>query len=196
MDDVCVRSGVSEPVARAYTEELARHGVCILLVGPDHSALSDIATSLIQNYGVEVVVAQADFAAWKPVKEALRGKDVGFLVNCAAQPSSLQNLVETPEQRLLESVNNDVAFATLMVRLVLPGMVERSRGAVVNISSGACCRPLPGRVTLTASTVGHTGGIPTGRRTFSCFQSENLHCPDNSCVTLGLPGSAVESSSL
>lgn len=154
-------------MARAYAEELARHGVCIILVGPDHSALNNVATLLTQSYGVEVVIAQADFAACKPIKEALRGKDIGFLVNCVVQPSSFQNLLETPEQDLLESVNKNIAFTTLMVRLVLPGMVERSRGAVVNISSSACCRPLPGRVTLTASTVSYTHSIRAGYHSLS-----------------------------
>lgn len=176
--DVRVLLGVLEPVARAYAEELARHGVCLILVGPDHSALRNIATSLTQSYGVEVAVVQADSAACKPIKEALRGTDVGFLVNCVVQPSSFQNLLETPEQDLLESVNKNIAFTTLMVRLVLPGMVERSRGAVVNISSGACCRPLPGRVTLTASTVGSTHSICTGHHSFLCLQSERFYCPE------------------
>lgn len=180
MEDFCVLSGVSEPVARAYAEELARHGVCIILVGPDHSALRDIATSLTQSYGVEVAVVQADSTACKPIKEVLRGTDIGFLVNCVVQPSSFQTLLETPEQDLLESVNKNIAFTTLMVRLVLPGMVERSRGAVVNISSGACCRPLPGRVTLAASTVASTHSIWTRHHSFLGLQSENFHCPKNS----------------
>lgn len=180
MIDVRVVSGVAEPVARAYAEELARHGVRIILVGPDQSALSDIATSLTQSYGVDVVVAQADFAASAPIKEALRGTDVGFLVNCVVQPSSVQNLLETPERDLLESVNKNIAFTTLMVRLVLPGMVERSRGAVVNISSSACCRPLPGRVTLAASTVSYTHTVCTGCPYFLCLQRDLFYCPGNS----------------
>lgn len=170
---VHVLPGVTEPVARAYAEELARNGVCIILVGHDHAALTDTASSLTQSYGVEAVVAQADYpfdqAACKPIKEALRGKDIGFLVNCVGQPTSPQNLLETPEQQLLELVNKNIGFATLMVRMVLPGMVERSRGAVVNISSSACCRPLPGRVTLTASTVGYT---LLRRRSPTCARDE------------------------
>lgn len=168
-----VLPGVSEPVARAYAEELARNGVCIILVGPDHPALADIASSLMHSYGVEAVVAQTDFpldqAACKPIKEALRGKDIGFLVNCVGHPLSSQNLLETPEQHLLELVNKNIAFATVMVRLVLPGMVERSRGAVVNISSGACCRPLPARVTLTASTVSYAGISAAIRNSCVCI---------------------------
>lgn len=36
-----------------------------------------------------------------------------------------------------------------MTRLVLLGMVERRRGVVVNISSGACYRPSPSKAVLT-----------------------------------------------
>lgn len=155
--DWAVIYGASEPVAKAYAEELAKHGISIIFVTQDHTAIRDTAASLSQSYGVETVIVLADFsldqAASKPIKEAMRGKDIGFLVNCVDESlASHQSLIEMPEQGLLDLVNKNVAVATLMTRLVLPGMVERSRGAVVNISSGACCRPLPGRVTLTAST--------------------------------------------
>ncbi|XP_008287244.1 inactive hydroxysteroid dehydrogenase-like protein 1 [Stegastes partitus] len=155
--DWAVIYGATEPVAKAYAEELARHGISIIFVTQDHTSVRDTAASLSQSYGVETVVVLADFlldqAASKPIKEAMRGKDIGFLVNCVDESlASPQSLIEMPEQGMLDLVNRNVAVATLMTRLVLPGMVERSRGAVVNISSGACCRPLPGRVTLTAST--------------------------------------------
>lgn len=151
-------SGASEPVAKAYAKELARHGISIIFVTQDHTSVRDTAALLSQSYGVETVVVLADFsldqAASKPIKEAMRGKDIGFLVTCVDESlTHPQSLIEMPEQSLLDSVNKNVAVATLMARLVLPGMVDRCRGAVVNISSGACCRPLPGRVTLTASTV-------------------------------------------
>lgn len=151
-------SGASEPVAKAYAEELAKHGVSIIFVTQDHTAVRDTAAALSQSYGVETIVVLADFsldqAASQPIKEAMRDKDIGFLVNCVDESlNSPHSLIEMPEQSLLDLVNKNVAVATLMTRLVLPGMVKRSRGAVINISSGACCRPLPGRVTLIASTV-------------------------------------------
>uniref|UniRef100_A0A672YSG0 Hydroxysteroid dehydrogenase like 1 n=1 Tax=Sphaeramia orbicularis TaxID=375764 RepID=A0A672YSG0_9TELE len=143
--------------AKAYAEELARQGVSLIFVTQDHTAVRDSASSLSQTYGVEAVVVLADFcldqSASKPIKDAMRGKDVGFLVNCLDQAlASPRSLTDMPEQALMDLLNKNVAVATLMARLVLPGMVERRRGAVINISSGACSRPLPGRVTLTAST--------------------------------------------
>uniref|UniRef100_A0A8P4KRC1 Hydroxysteroid dehydrogenase like 1 n=1 Tax=Dicentrarchus labrax TaxID=13489 RepID=A0A8P4KRC1_DICLA len=167
--DWAVIYGGSDPVARAYAEELARHGISIIFVTQDHTSVRDTAASLSQSYGVETVVVLADFsldqAASKPIKEAMRGKDIGFLVNCVDESGvSPRSLIEIPEQALLDSVNKNVAVATVMARLVLPGMVERCRGAVVNISSGACCRPLPGRVTLTASTIASSGRQPFSSR--------------------------------
>ncbi|XP_068433228.1 inactive hydroxysteroid dehydrogenase-like protein 1 [Clinocottus analis] len=153
--DWAVVYGAAEPVAKAYVEELARHGVSIIFVTQDLASVRDTAATLSQSYGVETVVIPANFsdkAANNLIKEAMRGKDIGFLVNCLESVTFPQSLIEMPEHSLMDLVNKNVAVATLMTRLVLPGMVERSRGAVVNISSGACSKPLPGRVTLTAST--------------------------------------------
>ncbi|KAM9703197.1 inactive hydroxysteroid dehydrogenase-like protein 1 [Menidia menidia] len=155
--DWAVIYGASEPVAKAYAEELARHGINIIFVSQDGTSITETAESLTQTYEVETAVVLTDFsqghAKTKPLKEAMMGKDIGFLVNCVDESlTSPQSLIEVPEQGLLDQVNKNIAVATLMTRLVLPGMVERSRGAVVNISSGACCRPLHGRVTLTAVT--------------------------------------------
>ncbi|KAM6964921.1 inactive hydroxysteroid dehydrogenase-like protein 1 [Aplochiton taeniatus] len=149
--------GASEAIARAYAEELARHGVNIILISRDSFRIQDTATSLSRSYGVDALPVAADFtrghaAASKPIRDALRGKDVGFLVNCVeaalVQP---QYLTDLSEESLWEVVHGNIGAVTLMARLVLPGMVERRRGAVVNISSGVGCRPWPGRAALTAS---------------------------------------------
>lgn len=152
-------------MAQAYAEELARQGLSIIFVSHDHAAVEEFSASLSQCYGVETVVVLADFSldrmASKPVKDALRGKDIGVLVNCVDESlASSESLIDMPEQRLMDLVTKNVAVATLMTRLVLPGMLERNRGAVVNISSGACCRPLPGRVMLTASAVRPNTNLP------------------------------------
>ncbi|XP_076021545.1 inactive hydroxysteroid dehydrogenase-like protein 1 [Genypterus blacodes] len=155
--DWAVIYGASEPVAEAYAEELAKQRINLILVCQDHAAVSNTAATLSQNYAVETLVVSADFtvdrASSKPIKDVLRGKDIGLLVNCVDESLAFpQNLLEMPEQVLMDLVKRNIAVATLMTQLVLPGMVERSRGAVVNITSGACCRPLSSRVTLTACT--------------------------------------------
>lgn len=48
-----------------------------------------------------------------------------------------------PKQILWDTVNVNVAACTILTRIVAPGMVERGRGAIVNISSGSEMQPTP-----------------------------------------------------
>uniref|UniRef100_A0A674P132 Hydroxysteroid dehydrogenase like 1 n=1 Tax=Takifugu rubripes TaxID=31033 RepID=A0A674P132_TAKRU len=163
-------NATGKKITSPYAEELARNGVCIILVGPDHPALADIASSLMHSYW------SGSRCRPEPTSPWTRGKDIGFLVNCVGHPLSTCWSV----------VNNTIASATLMVRLVLAaGMVERSRGAVVNISASACCRPLPCTMTLTASTVSYAGinRLISGQTTGCQHSCVCVHlCDPNSCL--------------
>uniref|UniRef100_A0A4W5RCW5 Hydroxysteroid dehydrogenase like 1 n=1 Tax=Hucho hucho TaxID=62062 RepID=A0A4W5RCW5_9TELE len=102
-------------------------------------SVSDTTKAIPETPGVDTMVLVANFsqsdAACKPVKDALRDKNIGFLVNCDCGTYSTH-----------------FAATTLMTRLILLGMVERRLGAVVNISSGACYRPFPSKAPLSPST--------------------------------------------
>ncbi|XP_029608031.1 inactive hydroxysteroid dehydrogenase-like protein 1 [Salmo trutta] len=149
--------GASEAIGKAYAEELARQGICIILISQDGASVSDTAKAISETHRVDTMVLVADFsqghAACKPVKDALRDKDIGFLVNCVDDSlRNSPNFTGLSEDLLWDVINRNIAATTLMTRLVLPGMVERRRGAVVNISSGACYRPSPSKAALSAST--------------------------------------------
>ncbi|XP_004083931.1 inactive hydroxysteroid dehydrogenase-like protein 1 [Oryzias latipes] len=154
--DWAVITDASEPVAKAYAEELAKHGINVVFIAPDAASVRDSAASISQSFGVETTVIVADFSLGqatviKPIQDSLRDKDVGFLVNCVDESlASPLSLMEMSDQFLLAQVNRNVGAATLMTRLVLPGMLQRSRGALVNISSGASCRPWRRPATLSA----------------------------------------------
>lgn len=50
---------------------------------------------------------------------------------------------EVPEENLWEIINVNVGATTLMTRLVIGGMKDRKKGAIVNVSSGSELQPLP-----------------------------------------------------
>lgn len=152
-------TGSSESLIIAYAEELARHGVNIILISPDSRGLTSTAKDLSELYGVEAILVEADFcrgqSVCKPIQDALKDRDVGFVVN-SLDSSSLdlsQGFTNLSEGSLWEALNRSVTAASLVTRLALPGMVERRRGAVVNISSWACSQPAPNKAALAASTV-------------------------------------------
>lgn len=149
--------GASEAIAKAYAEELARHGICVILISSDVSNVSDTARSITDTYGVETISIKADFSrgpsACKPLSDAMCGKNIGFIVNSLDGSEDLsRDFLDLSEAEMWDTLNKNIVAATLVTRLALPSMVERGKGAVVNISTGGCLRPIPGKGILSAST--------------------------------------------
>lgn len=152
-----VISGASEAIAKAYAEELARHGVCVILITTDTTDLNDTAKTISDMHGVEAILVEADFShgalTCNPIKDAIKDKDVGFVINCLNSSLDIpRDFHGISECELWQIINNSVSAASLITRLALPGMAERRRGVVVNISSGRCSRPCARKALLSAST--------------------------------------------
>ncbi|MCJ8743930.1 hypothetical protein PDJAM_G00100220 [Pangasius djambal] len=150
-------SGASEAIAKAYAEELARHGVCVILITTDITSVNDSAKTISDTHGVEVVLVEADFSqgalTCNPVKDAIKDKEIGFVINCLNSSLDIpRDFHDISESELWQMINNSVSAASLITRLALPGMAERRRGVVVNISSGRCSRPCAHKAALSAST--------------------------------------------
>ncbi|XP_066533134.1 inactive hydroxysteroid dehydrogenase-like protein 1 [Hoplias malabaricus] len=149
-------NGASEAIAKAYAEELARHGVSIILISAEVSSVGDVARSISESHGVEAVVIEADFSrgatVCKPIRDAIRDKDVGFVVNCLDSLDRSGGFLDLSEGKVWDVININLTAASLVTRLALPGMAERRRGAVVNISPGGCSRPILRKAPLSAFT--------------------------------------------
>ncbi|XP_076873994.1 inactive hydroxysteroid dehydrogenase-like protein 1 [Brachyhypopomus gauderio] len=150
-------SGASEVIAKAYAEELARNGVSLILISADVDSVRRAAVSMSETHGVEAITVEADFnrgpTVCKPIKDAIGDKDVGFVINCLDSSLDIdQDFLELSESRVWYIINTSVAAATMITRLALPGMAERRRGAIINISSGGCFRPTGRKAALSAFT--------------------------------------------
>lgn len=151
-----VVSGATDGIGRAYAEELASRGLSVVLVSRDREKLQAVARDIADTYRVETDVIVADFSGgreiYHPIREALKDRDVGILVNNVGvfYPYP-QPFTQLPEVTLWDIINVNVAAASLLVHMVLPGMVARRRGAVVTVSSGCCCKPTPQLAAYAAS---------------------------------------------
>lgn len=63
-------------------------------------------------------------------------------------PDDVHNV---PEDTLWDILNINVGACTLLTRMVVPGMIQRKRGAIVNISSGSELQPVPYMATYGAT---------------------------------------------
>ena len=117
-----------------------------------------------------------DFSAgrsiFEKIAEAIRGKEVGmlgrfnifiksmretfffYLVNNVGVMYEMpMDLCELSQDVIWQHVNINMGSLTMMCWLVLPQMLQRRRGAIVNISSSSSVGPLPYMNIYSASKV-------------------------------------------
>ncbi|NXP81517.1 HSDL1 protein, partial [Ramphastos sulfuratus] len=143
-----VVTGSTDGIGKAYAEELAKRGVNIILISRNKEKLEAVSRSISETYKVETDIIVADFSKgsepYSAIKEALKDREIGILVNNVGifypYPDYFTNL---SEDILWDMINVNIVSANMMTHIVLPGMVEKKRGAIVNVSSASCCQPTP-----------------------------------------------------
>lgn len=143
-----VVTGSTDGIGKAYARELARSGMSVILVARNQQKLDQVAQEIRTEFGVETVTVLADFSAdekiYAHIQNALQEKDIGLLVNNVGTLTSLPTpLVDVSEDDIWRLVKVNSASMPLMSKLVLPGMLSRKRGAIINIGSLAAIIPLP-----------------------------------------------------
>ena len=139
---LAVVTGATAGIGAAFARRLAAEGHRLLLVARDQERLASAVAGLRAE--VEVVAADLSTAdGCGAVEDRLRDRDVALLVNNAGigmNRTFVESTVDEQE-RLLRLNVHAVMRLTLAV---LPGMVARGRGTVINIGSVAGAVPYPG----------------------------------------------------
>ncbi|KAF7657665.1 hypothetical protein LDENG_00024030 [Lucifuga dentata] len=144
-------TGATSGIGKAYAIELAQRGLDLVLISRSSDKLQMAAQEIEGQFGRKTRTIQADFtdghSIYPAISEGLQGLEIGILVNnVGMNPSDeLVYFLETTEaeQRITQVINCNTLSVTQMTRLVLPGMVERGKGLIINISSEMASRPQP-----------------------------------------------------
>jgi uncharacterized protein len=131
-------TGATAGIGAAFARRLATEGYDLVLVARDAQRLADLGAELSTRHAVAVTPLPADLTTdegCEAVEKALSGP-VDLLVNNAGISLNRSFLRSTPaeEIRLLRLNVHAVMRLTLAA---LPGMTERGRGEVINVSSVA-----------------------------------------------------------
>lgn len=131
-------AGIGQACARAF----AALGVNLVLVGRRRERLEALATELRDAFGVEIRTRAVDVRNREAVAEMGRslqgeGVEVDILVNNAGKALGLDVLHEGDLDDWDEMIDTNLKGLLYVSRALLPGMVERDRGHVINIGSTA-----------------------------------------------------------
>jgi short-subunit dehydrogenase len=134
-------SGMGEAFARAY----AAKGFDVALVARRLDRLERLATELTATCGVETLVIGADLSAFEahvPVLDAIaaEGRTVDALVNNAGFGIP-QSFAAIPWERQRDFLMTMAVTPCGLAHAVIPGMVARGGGTIINMASLAAFSP-------------------------------------------------------
>jgi short-subunit dehydrogenase len=151
---VALVTGASAGIGRAFATELTRRGYDVVLVARDADRLTELGRELATLGGTPEVLA-ADLVepaelARVEARLADAARPVDLLVNNAGFGTVGPFVTLDPAGEEREIRLNVVAVSRL-TRAVLPQLVERGAGGVINVSSIAGYQPTPGNATYGAT---------------------------------------------
>ena len=141
-------TGSSAGIGREFARQLAGRAKSLILIARREQRLSELRDELNQQYpNVAVSVRKTDLADLAHLNELLswldREKiDVDLLINNAGLGDSGAFSTSDPVRNEQMMLVNIVALTTL-TRHLLPQMVARRRGGILNVSSSAGFLPIP-----------------------------------------------------
>ena len=138
-DRVALVTGASRGIGRYIAEALAREGVHLIIAARDGDALDSLAGVLRSRYKVQILPVATDLAQRAQIDQLLeRSKavfnEIDILVNNAALERSEHFWESDPHQTALDLEVN-VHAPLYLSRRLLPGMLWRNRGHIVNLAS-------------------------------------------------------------
>jgi short-subunit dehydrogenase len=148
-DRTCLITGASSGIGADLARELAKRGHGVTLVARREGPLRELAAELAGAHAIRAEVAPCDLSD-EAAREGLaadvaeRGLTVEVLVNNAGF-STMGPVHKSVAAKEIAMIRTDVEAVAHLCSLFLPGMVERGRGAVLNVASTAAFQPLPGQ---------------------------------------------------
>ena len=151
-------TGGGRGIGRAAALALAGRGAAVAVSARTQIEVNEVADEILEQGGrAESLVC--DVSDWQAVIETVGQIEatlgpIDVLINNAGVLGPLARTWETPPRAWARAIEVNLIGAYYCARAVLPGMVGRRRGSIVNVSSGAASFAAPNWSAYAASKAG------------------------------------------
>jgi 3-oxoacyl-[acyl-carrier protein] reductase len=164
-DRVALVAAASRGIGFACARELAREGARVFLCSRDEAKAAEAAAKIHAQTGTEVTGLRADVTnnadIGRFVNEAMlrAGRIDVCVTNAGGPPATI--FADTDLDMFRQAFEQNALSAIRLAKFVLPGMIERKWGRIVNITSVSVKQPIEGLLLSNTVRAGLTGWAKT-----------------------------------
>ncbi len=141
MSKIVLITGATSGIGLACAQQFAANGDKLILTGRNTQQLAEISNTLKAN-GTEVITLAFDLRNRQQAESSLKQlpkewQAIDVLINNAGLALGLEPEFEGDFDDWDAMIDTNIKGLLTMTRLIVPGMVERNRGHIINIGSVA-----------------------------------------------------------
>ena len=149
MAQIVFITGASSGIGEACARKFAASGYTLLLNARNKTKLQALQRELETTYSTEVIILPFDVRDRKAAEAALKElptkyQAIDILVNNAGLALGVDKEYEGSEENYDTMIDTNITALLMMTRLVVPSMVARGKGHIINIGSVAGDAAYPG----------------------------------------------------
>jgi short-subunit dehydrogenase len=147
-------AGASDGLGTAFARAMAARGLHVVLLARRGALLDEVAADIRSDFGAETRTVVLDLArpdAARRMIEATADVEIGMFMYCAGADPSPRPFLTTPVEECLGMVHRNCDVLLETTHHYAAAMVERGRGGVVIVGSGAGFHGAPEMVTYSAT---------------------------------------------
>lgn len=139
---IALITGATSGFGRAIALKFAEHGWDVIITGRRENRLEDLKHLILDTYDVKVFTLSFDVRNREVVEEELNAlphfwKEIDVLVNNAGLAAGLSTIQDGDINDWEQMIDTNVKGLLYVSRTVLPWMIARKHGHVINIGSTA-----------------------------------------------------------
>lgn len=137
---IALITGVSAGIGKAIAYSFAAEGASLILIARRIDKVKSLAEDLQAKHGTKSIVLEIDVRDFNSVESVISGlpqewKNIDILVNNAGKSRGLDKIYEGKISDWDEMIDTNIKGLLYFSRCIIPDMVRRNSGHVVNIGS-------------------------------------------------------------
>ena len=159
----------SKGLGRGCAENLAAAGVNLIMNARGADALEATAVQVRETYGVEVTAVAADITTedGRAAVLAAAGSVDILVTNAGGPPPGMWS--DWDRDDFIAALDANMLAPIALMKALMPGMIDRGWGRVVNITSGSVKAPIPQLGLSNSARAGLTGYVAGTSRQVAQF---------------------------